>query len=93
MNPYITNQEAQKLFATTQGTGLQDQFHAQQLQQMGQLANQAGQMPQGYSGANPLALASMLRKGTPSSTTDFLSSGYTAPTVGIDSYSMGYGIK
>lgn len=93
MNPYITNQEAQKLFATTQGTGLQDQFHAQQLQQMGQLASQAGQMPQGYSGLNPLAMASMLRKGTPSST-DFLSSGYTAPTVGIDpTASYGYNIN
>lgn len=94
MNPYITSQEAQKLFATTQGNALQDQFHAQQLQQMGQLAGQAGQSASVQGGMNPMAMASMLRKTQPTSNTDFLSSGYQPTTVGIDPMaSLGYNIN
>lgn len=60
MNPYITYQDPQKLFATTQGTGLQDQFNAQALQQMGQLAAQAGQTAP-VKGSDALGLAKALR--------------------------------
>lgn len=101
MNPYIINQEPQKLFATTQGNAMQDQFHAQQMQQMAQLASQAGKSAPAQ-GSNVLALANMLRKTQPTSNTDFLTGNYTAPSVGmnpnanigynIDSMS-GYGLK
>lgn len=60
MNPYISYQDPQKLFATTQGTGLQDQFNAQALQQMNQLVSQAGQTAP-VQGSNALALAKALR--------------------------------
>ena len=91
MNPYITYQDPQKLFATTQGTGLQDQFNAQALQQMGQLAAQAGQTAPSQ-GSNALALANMLRN-KPTSNTDFLTGNYTAPSVGINpNATLGYNI-
>jgi Tfp pilus assembly protein PilW len=102
MNPYITYQDPKKLFATTQGTAMQDQYNAQALQQMGQLAGQAGQTAPVQGSNNALALASMLRKTQPTSNTDFLTGNYTAPSVGmnpnanigynIDSMS-GYGLK
>ena len=78
MNPYITNQDPQKLFATTQGTGLQDQFNAQALQQMAQLANQSGQYQAPKSQA--MSLADMLRN-KPTSNTDFLNQGYNSPSL------------
>lgn len=61
MNPYITYQDPQKLFATTQGTGMQDQFHQQAMQQMAQLASQAGQSAPSANSINALSLAKALR--------------------------------
>lgn len=61
MNPFISNLDPYQFAKTTQGTALQDQFNAQALQQMGQLAGQAGQSPK-TGGSNPLALANMLKK-------------------------------
>jgi len=92
MNPYIGFQDPYQFAKTTQGTGLQDQFNAQALQQMSQLAGQAGQTaPQGSN--NALALANMLRKTQPTSNTDFLTSNYTAPSVGINpNATIGYNI-
>lgn len=92
MNPYISYEEEKKLFPTTMGTAMQDAYHQQALQQMGQLAGQAGQSQQSFQGINPLALASMLKKGS-ASNTDFLTGNYTAPSVGINPYStLGYNI-
>lgn len=60
-NPYITFQEQQQFTPTTQATGYGNQAA---LQQMNQLAAQAGQATGGgVSGLNPLAMAAMLRKG------------------------------
>ena len=61
MNPYITYQDPQKLFATTQGTGMQDQFHQQAMQQMAQLASQTGQSSPSSNSMNALSLAKALR--------------------------------
>lgn len=92
MNPYISFQEQQKFMPTTQATGLGNQAA---LQQMNQLAAQAGQTGGGVAagGLSPLAMASMLRKTTPKSDTDFLTGNYTAPAVGINpNATMGYNI-
>jgi hypothetical protein len=60
-NPYITFQEQQQMMPTTQATGYGNQAA---LQQMNQLTAQAGQSAGGgMGGLNPLAMASMLRKG------------------------------
>lgn len=61
MNPYISYQDPQKLFATTQGTGLQDAFQKQAMQQMSQLASQAGQTVPTQNSMNALSLAKALR--------------------------------
>jgi hypothetical protein len=100
MNPYISFQDQQKFMPTSQTTGYGNQAP---LQQMNQLAAQAGQTASGgMGGMNPLAMASMLRKIQPKSDTDFLTGNYTAPSVGIDPNAMmgynidstaGYGIK
>jgi hypothetical protein len=58
-NPFITQLPQYQFAQTTQGTGLQDQFNAQALQQMNQLAAQAGQTPSGMT--NNMALANALR--------------------------------
>ena len=61
MNPYITFQDQQQFMPTTQATGYGNQAA---LQQMNQLTAQAGQTAGGgMGGINPLAMASMLRKG------------------------------
>lgn len=62
-NPYITFQEQQQLIPTTSATGYGNQAA---LQQMNQLAAEAGQTGGGggVGGLNPLAMAAMLRKGT-----------------------------
>lgn len=61
MNPYITFQEQQRFMPTTSATGYGNQAA---LQQMNQLAAQAGQSTSGgMGGLSPLAMASMLRKG------------------------------
>lgn len=101
-NPYISTIDPYQFAQTTQGTGLQDQFNAQAMQQMGQLAAQAGQPVAPQGSTNALALASALRKQQPTSTTDFLTGSYSSPTIGInpdsklgyniDSYSS-YGLK
>ena len=92
MNPFIGFQDPYSFAKTTQGTGLQDQFNAQALQQMGQLAGQAGQTSAPQGSNNALALANMLRKGA-TSNTDFLTSNYTAPSVGINpNATLGYNI-
>ena len=92
MNPYIGFQDPYQFAKTTQGTGLQDQFNAQALQQMSELAGQAGQSSAPQGSTNALALANMLRKGN-TSNTDFLTSNYTAPQVGINPNStLGYNI-
>lgn len=92
MSPYITYEEAKKLFPTTLGTGMQDQFHQQALQQMGQLASQAGQSAPVQTGMNPMALAELLKKGA-TSNADYLTGNYAAPSVGINPYSsLGYNI-
>ena len=89
MNPYITFQEQQQFAPTTSATGYGNQAA---LQQMNQLAAEAGQTGgSGVSGLNPLAMAAMLRK--PQSTTDFLTSNYIAPSVGINpDAKIGYNI-
>jgi hypothetical protein len=61
MNPYITFQEQQQFMPTTQATGYGNQAA---LQQMNQLAAQAGQTGgSGMGGLSPMAMAAMLRKG------------------------------
>jgi hypothetical protein len=58
-NPFITFQEQQQFTPTTQATGYGNQAA---LQQMNQLAAEAGQsVGGGGSGLNPLAMAAMLR--------------------------------
>jgi hypothetical protein len=91
MNPYITFEEQQKFMPTTQATGYGNQAA---LQQMNQLTAQAGQTGGSNIGAlSPLAMASMLRKTTPKSDTDFLTANYTAPSVGMNpNATMGYKI-
>jgi hypothetical protein len=92
MNPYITFEEQQRFMPTTSATGYGNQAA---LQQMNQLAAQAGQTASGggMGGLSPLAMASMLRKTTPKSDTDFLMSNYSAPSVGMNpNASMGYNI-
>ena len=92
MNPYITFQEQQRFTPTTQSTGYGNQAA---LQQMNQLTAQAGQTGgNGGGGMNPMLMAQMLRKTQPTSDTDFLTSNYTAPTMGIDpNATMGYNIN
>jgi hypothetical protein len=89
-NPFITFQEQEKFTPTTSATGYGNQAA---LQQMNQLAAQAGQtVGGGGSGLNPLAMAAMLRKTQPSDT-DFLTGNYTAPSVGINpNANLGYNI-
>lgn len=91
MNPYITFEEQQKFMPTTSATGYGNQAA---LQQMNQLTAQAGQSAGGSMGAlSPLAMASMLRKTTPKSDTDFLMSNFTSPSIGINpNASTGYNI-
>lgn len=91
MNPYITFQEQQRFMPTTSATGYGNQAA---LQQMNQLVGQAGQSTSGgMGGLSPLAMASMLRKTQPTTTTDFLTSNYTAPAVGINpNANIGYNI-
>jgi len=92
-NPFISTIDPYNFAPTTQGTGLQDQFNAQALQQMGQLAGQAGQPVAPQGSTNALALASALRGKQPTSTTDFLTGNYSAPQVGINPNSkLGYNI-
>lgn len=92
MNPFISNLDPYQFAKKTQGTALQDQFNAQALQQMGQLASQAGQSAP-TQGSNPLALADMLKKMGNKSNTDFLTGNYTAPSVGINpNATLGYNI-
>ena len=61
MNPYISYLEPYQFAKTTQGTALQDQYNAQALQQMGQLAAQAGQTPQTSGNSSALSMANALR--------------------------------
>lgn len=90
MNPYITFEEQQRFMPTTSATGYGSQAP---LQQMNQLAAQAGQSTGGgMGGLNPLAMAAMLRN-KPKSDTDFLTANYTSPSIGIDPYAnIGYNI-
>lgn len=90
MNPYISFLEQQKFAPTTQAIGYGSQAP---LQQMNQLAADAGKTTGGGgSGLNPLAMAAMLRN-KPKSDTDFLMSNYTAPSVGINpNATIGYNI-
>lgn len=90
MNPYISFQEQQKFMPTTQSSGITNQTA---LQQMNQLAADAGKTTGGGgSGLNPLAMAAMLRN-KPKSDTDFLTGNYTAPAVGINpNATIGYNI-
>jgi hypothetical protein len=82
MSPYITFEEQQRFMPTTSATGYGNQAP---LQQMNQLAAQAGQSTSGgMGGLSPLAMASMLRKTQPTSNTDFLTANYSAPSVGIN---------
>ena len=91
-NPFISTIDPYNFAPTTQGTGLQDQFNAQTLQQMGQLAGQAGQTSAPQGSNNAMALANMLRKGA-TSNTDFLTGNYSAPSVGINpNATLGYNI-
>ena len=90
-NPFISFQEQQQFMPTSQATGYGNQAA---LQQMGQLASQAGQVGgSGVGGLSPLAMASMLRKTQPKSDTDFLTANYAAPALGIDpNANIGYNI-
>jgi hypothetical protein len=90
-NPFISFQEQQQFMPTSQATGYGNQAA---LQQMGQLAAQAGQSAGGsMGGLSPAAMAQMLRKTQPKSDTDFLMGNYTAPSIGINpNATMGYNI-
>ena len=95
-NPFITFQEQQQFTPTTQATGYGNQAA---LQQMNQLAAEAGQsVGGGVSGLNPLAMAAMLRKGSGTQLSDAqkseisqLGSSATNPFSGYNMGNMGWG--
>ena len=94
-NPYITFQEQQQMMPTTQATGYGNQAA---LQQMNQLTAQAGQSAGGgMGGLNPLAMASMLRKGgtqlsdAQKAEISQLGSSATNPFSGYNMGNMGFG--
>lgn len=88
--PMALNAEYQ--MPNTQALQQQQLFQNAMAQQQQGLVNEAGQVQGGGGGGlNPLAMAAMLRK--PQSTTDFLTSNYTAPSVGINpDAKIGYNI-
>ena len=91
-NPYNSFYVEPSLSATYNDVNMQNQRHQQLLQQQAQLASDAGKSATNYSGLNALAMASMLRN-KPTSNTDFLTSNYTAPSVGINpNATLGYNI-
>jgi hypothetical protein len=68
MNPYIVFEEQQRFMPTTKATGYGNQAP---LQQMNQLAAQAGQATGGgMGGMSPMAMANMLRKGNTTQLSD-----------------------
>jgi hypothetical protein len=95
-NPFITFQEQQPFMPTTQATGYGNQAA---LQQMNQLASQAGQfVGGGMGGMNPQALAAMLRKGGGTQLSNAqkaeisqLGSSATNPFSGYNMGNMGFG--
>lgn len=95
-NPFITFQEQEKFAPTTSATGYNNQAA---LQQMNQLAAQAGQtVGGGGSGLNPMAMAAMLRKTNPTQLTDAqkaeisqLGSSATNPFSSYNMGTMGWG--